>query len=273
MSSIEDQGFLQKYGKYLGIGLGLTILAGTGLAYLSFVNQSTVPEQSDLQNELKDQLMENIKQKLFTELEKKQVSLETFFAINQVCCLSAIPSNTELVLKHREERRRVIDTNYQQYIDIVKNQQKIEQDNWELRFNETLNGLGMTFELFSQLYIQFIQMNPAIRDQLFAITRSARKNIKVDKPKSEKFNIEFAKDVLQYMIEKYHSIEVPLSEDVNEINVLKRKVLFDMIHRDFDGFEEEYFLAIPNINEDEEFSDLNKKFVGVVQRSLSEQQP
>lgn len=251
----------------ISAGLGALLLTGTGIAYIQYLKEQEAIKNGSLgvqtvggMNRLVfEAFIENLKQELAQELKTKRVSLPVFLSINQACCLGAVDTNNELVKLDRELRRGLNAIGSEAYYALLQRQLEAENNNWQQKFDDTLTSLGIDFNFFAQLYSQFVSQNPRVKDELLKMTRQARKNLTTENL-PDTLTVELALRILTFMIEKYDSVDVPEHFKVNDKIQVKRVVIFDLIHQEFNGFEEEWFEKIEGLMENQEFLDLNKNF-------------
>lgn len=146
--------------------------------------------------------IQELRNNLGQELKVKKVTLETFMKLHHACCLGGIASNSALTTKHRALRRAIKDKDYLAYIAMIQEQQKIENQSWENSFKVILELVGVNFDLYAQLYVQFIKLNQSIQATIHQETRRYRKSITITKDLSG-FTLEDCYKIMHFMIENF----------------------------------------------------------------------
>lgn len=271
--SKKIMGFIDpKWAPAIGIGAGLALLGGAAYYFFSKSDGSsrrhkhgrlgTGGNESNLEN---NSIITNLANSLLHETQ--QYSMQTLKEVMLILEENACEDYCLAIMRSRELRRRVRDTNFEQYCSVI--QQELDEQDEIISdvLNSILKKIGGNLEVYQNSVKYW-----ADRDQDFAIMQMTmaerwKLNLKEMRPEIEPPTIEQVRQMYEFDINTYPRIQI-FAQDPDFTLLIKKAILHDLAFEKF-GYEDEDRL-IDGIGQDKEVTKLVARLQKLIQHETNE---
>lgn len=182
--------------------------------------------------------------------EKDMYSMRTLTLINEMIEDICMPEFSEMIIRNRNERRRVIDSDPAKYNQIVESE-IMETDALMMEtIEKIMEKVGGDIEVYKNSIEYWSQQDQRFAMLNMMMIEKMKIGIKTTRDRS-KITPQIAKDMMRLQLKLYPQLQIEMENPELEI-LVKKSMLQDRVFQKF-GFEEEDLIVLPSIGQDPEF--------------------
>ena len=276
---MDKKSFIEKHGGKIGaiLMVGGAVL-GLGFFYYSYRkssnrqdkdgNQSVASNSKSYASKDKRYInyIRTLREMVIDDIERGELSINTLMNMHEALMIAAGADYGKLVLKNREERRKIRQTNQGLYERLVIQEAEQKENLISQTIEKVANDCNCPLELYESSCASWAQKNPQFAMMSVLMIEKMKSFI----PSSSKNNItpELVKEMLRFQISKYPKIDIEPS--IPEIyGLLKQTWLSDITFEQFKVEEEELMkISSKTLRKNQDIQELAQQLQTIIQTDI-----